>query len=395
LAELVTLPALPDARLAPAAPPAPLTILHVVAPALVGGLERVVQTMAGGQRMAGHAVHVAAVLSEPHAQHPFVEALTQAGVAVHPLVVPGRAYQRERALLDQLFRQIRPDIVHTHGYRPDVLDAGVARRLGIPTISTVHGFTRHGVRGRFYEWLQRRWWRRFDAVAAVSRAQLDELVRAGLPAERLHLVRNAWSGNGLSMPRLAARARLGVPPAVFHIGWVGRLTREKGADVFVDALRTLADLPMVVSIIGMGRETGALRAQAATQAPGVDVRWHGLVPDAGSLFSAFDLFVLSSRTEGTPIALFEAMAARVPAVVTAVGGVPDVVSPDEALLVPPENPNALAAAIRSIYMERASAELRAQAALQRLTTQFSAAPWLARYEELYRRLQRTNLPREN
>ena len=73
---------------------------------------------------------------------------------------------RERNFIAQLCAQLEPDVVHTHGYRPDVIDSGIVRRLGIPIVSTVHGFIRGNWRGRCYEWLQRRWLRYFDAVVA-------------------------------------------------------------------------------------------------------------------------------------------------------------------------------------------------------------------------------------
>jgi glycosyltransferase involved in cell wall biosynthesis len=179
-----------------------------------------------------------------------------------------------------------------------------------------------------------------------------------------------------------------VPEGVFHVGWVGRLGREKGADVLLDALALAPDLPLVASIVGAGREEAALRAQAEALGVADRVRWHGLIGEAGPLFSAFDAFVLSSRTEGTPIALFEAMEAGVPVVATAVGGVPDVVSPAEALLVPPEDPARLAEALRAVRGDPAAAAARARAAATRLREVFGADPWLDRYEEIYRQVQR-------
>ena len=148
------------------------------------------------------------------------------------------------------------------------------------------------------------------------------------------------------------------------IGWVGRLTREKGADIFLEALALLPHRAWVASIVGEGRERAALEAQAARLGIADRVRWHGLVPDAAAIYPAFDAWVLSSRTEGTPIALFEAMAARVPAVVTTVGGVPDVVTPFEAILVRPEDPAALAAAIGNLLAEGDGAAARAEAGIQ-------------------------------
>jgi len=359
-----------------------MVILHIAAPSDVGGLERVVQELAREQHRAGHDVHVAAVLTEPAVDHPFFAPLVEAGVETHAVVPGPRGYRRERGAVAELCRRLGPTVVHTHGYRPDVLDAGVARRAGIPVVTTVHGFTGGDWKNRVYEWLQCRAFRRFDAVVAVSQPLRTRLVRAGVHPDRIHVVPNAWRP-GPALDRAAARRALGVAPGAFVLGWVGRLSREKGPDVLLDALRDLADLPLVASVIGEGAERRPLLARA--QRLGLDgrVRWHGVVPDAASLFAAFDLFVLSSRTEGSPMVVFEAMAARVPVIATDVGGVPEMLSAAEAVLVPPDHPAALAAAIRAAYHAPAGARARAGRARERLCRDFGTAPWCERYDGIY------------
>ncbi len=368
-----------------------MVLLHVVAPAEVGGLERVVQTLARGLSSAGHDVHVAAVLAGPAADDGFLASLAEAGVATHRIPSGGRAYVRERRAVAELCRRLRPDVVHTHGYRPDVVDAAAARRLGIPVVTTVHGFTGGGWKNRLYEQLQCRAFRRFDAVVAVSQPLVERLVRAGVPAERIHGVSNAWPDAEQPLDRAAARQALGIPPHGFVAGWVGRLSYEKGADVLLDALLHLADLPLVVSVVGQGIERAALQCRARRLGLDRLILWHGSRPDAGRLFRAFDVFVLSSRTEGTPMVLFEAMAAGVPVVATRVGGVPDVVSPEEAALVPANDPVALAAEIRAVYRNPAASHERALRAGERLRRDFSMAPWIGRYEAIYRLVRRPAL----
>ena len=365
------------------------SILHILAPAPFGGLEQVVRGLARGQRETGHDVHVAAIVEAGELVHPFVESVTADGVGVVPVVLAPRAYIEERRRLAALMRELGPSVVHTHGYRPDVQAGAVAGGMGLPTVTTVHGFTGGGVRNRLYEWLQLRAFRRFDAVVAVSRPLGERLVAAGVPHRRLHVIPNAYESPMLPAGRETARAALGVPIEGYRLGWVGRLSHEKGADVLIDALRLLRDLPIGLSILGTGRESAALRARAQSIGVSDRIRWHGTVPDAGRLFSAFDCFVLSSRTEGTPIVLFEAMAAEVPIVTTAVGGVPDVVSAGEALLVAPGDPAALAGAIRSGCTDSAAAAARARAARQRLDADFGVAQWLARYDATYDAVVRT------
>jgi glycosyltransferase involved in cell wall biosynthesis len=336
-----------------------------------------------GQLELGMDVHIAPILDAGAAGNLFVDRVRQTDAGVHPLVLPPRAYRRERFLVAALCRTLGPDVVHTHGYRPDVIDAPVARRLGVPTVTTVHGFTGGGWRNRAYEMLQRRAYRQFDAVVAVSRPLAATLAAGGVGAERIRCVPNAWAGRPPEIGRRTARRRLGVPEDGIRIGFVGRLSREKGADLFLDALGRLVDLDLAASIVGDGRMREEMEDRAERLGVGARVRWHGLVPDMGRLMPALDLLVLSSRTEGTPIVLFEAMAAATPVVATRVGGVPDVVGEQEALLVAPDA-GQLAGAIRQVLADPGAARQRALRGRAKLEWVFGVEAWLRAYQTVYR-----------
>jgi glycosyltransferase involved in cell wall biosynthesis len=313
------------------------SILHVLAPAPAGGLERVVRALAVGQAARGHTVTVAAVLERNQRRaadaaaeaydHPFVASFAGTGVLVAPVIVGRREYLGERAAIRALAAQHSASIVHTHGRRPDVVDSGIAKERNVPSVTTVHGFTGAGIRSFVNAAIQRRAFRQFDGVVAVSDTVADALMRFGVPAARVHVIQNAYDQVAPPLERAEARTRLRARGDEFLIGWVGRLSREKGLDVLLAALHELRDRPLTVAVIGSGGERPALEADAARLGVSEAVRWMGQVNDAPRLFRGFDLFVLSSRSEGTPIALFEAMDAEIPVVATAVGGVPTVVSP--------------------------------------------------------------------
>jgi glycosyltransferase involved in cell wall biosynthesis len=372
------------------------SVLHIVAPAAVGGLESVVRLLSHAQCEHGQQVCVAIIVDAGRRDHPLAAQLAELGVPCEIVEVPPRAYAFERRAIAALCANRKPDVVHTHGYRPDVMDAGVARGMGIATVTTVHGFTGNGWRNRFYEHLQRRSYRRFDAVVAVSRPLVERLRRSGVPAERVCLVPNAYRRAKTPLDRRAARERLGLREDVRVVGWVGRLQHEKGPDVLLDAVAS-SQFPgdVLVSIVGSGRDREALAERARTLGIAHRVKFHGLVADAERVFPAFDTLVLSSRTEGTPMVLFEAMATRTPIVATSVGGVPDVLPGDSATLVPSERPAMLARAIAETLQDRAEASRRASIALERLDTVYGTDPWVAAYENVYhaaRRLTAARLP---
>lgn len=361
-----------------------LRVCLLASPALFGGLERVVAGLAIGLRAASHHVAVGLGLA-PGVENPLESALRAGGVAVSRLEVPSRAYARERRLVRGLLERQRPMIVHTHGYRSDVVAAPVARGLGIPTVTTLHGFTGGGWRNRFYEWLQIRSLRRFDRVVVVSRPMARRLEAAGIDQDRIRFIPNAWTG-GAFLPRREARALLGLPAEASVVGWVGRFSREKGADVLIEALVAMGPAAPLACLVGDGSDAESLRALAERAGVGGRIRWPGVVPDAARCLPAFDVLVLSSRTEGTPVILLEAMAAGVPVVTAAVGGIPDVVSPAEALLVPPEDPPRLASALAEAVSDPTAARARAAAARIRLERDHALAPWIERYVTLYREL---------
>ena len=368
--------------MSPPSPNAPMTILHLTAPGQVGGLESVVLALTAGLHNRGHR----AVLGAVYSRAPGSEALTararSLGVEAREIVLSPRAYVQEFRSITALMDTLRPDVVHTHGYRSDLIGGAAARRANVPWVTTLHGFTGGGLKNRAYEWLQVRAGRRADALVAVSRAIRDRLLRAGANEARVHVVPNAWSERPL-LRTAEARRRLGLVGGGPVIGWVGRLSREKGADLFLEALALMRELPWRASIVGDGRERPALQAQAARLGLAERIDWHGVVLDAASIYPAFDVWVLSSRTEGTPIALFEAMAARVPVVAAAVGGVPDVVSRDEAWLVPSEQPDALAGALREVLADPAAAATKADIALATLRGKFAEPAWISAHLRIY------------
>lgn len=362
-----------------------LSVLHVLAWGPFGGAESVVRGLVAGLLERGIAVTVAPMLGAAE-RPPALAELVERGAELLWLRSGSRGYLRERRQLAAFCRERRPSVVHTHGYRADLQALPPARRAGLATASTVHGFTGGGLKLRLYERLQERALRRADAVVAVSRPLVERLVRAGVDPRRIHLVRNAWTGGARLYSRQEARRALGLEAGAFALGWVGRLSAEKGADVLIEALAESRDRELRACLVGEGPEREALAALARARGLADRVHFAGFRPDAARLFAAFDALVLSSRTEGTPMVLFEAMEADVPVVATAVGGVPDVVGAETGRLVPPEDPAALARALEEVRADPSAARQRAEAARRQLAREFREGPWLDAYERIYREL---------
>lgn len=358
--------------------------IHVLSPGPTGGAETVVLNLVRGLGASGNPAAIAAIINEQ--DHPYVAAARASGIEVIEIREGGRQYHRQASAIARAAKEVGARLIHTHGYLADVIGNWAGKKANLPVVSTLHGFTVAGRRAYLYD-IPLRWAHRHaSAVVAVSPPIVARLQSRGVKAERIQLIPNAWYKSGSVLDRREARRALGVADDGRRVGWVGRLSPEKGADVFIDSVARLTDPSVGVSIVGDGNERAALELRAAAAGVTEQVRWHGLVPSAERFLRAFDALVLSSRTEGTPMVLLEAMAAGVPIVSTAVGGVPHMLSDSEALLVESERPDLLAAAIAASLGDASLASARAAAALARVQRDFNAEPWINRHVSLYRDL---------
>jgi len=360
-----------------------LRILHVLAPGDVGGLETVVASLASAQAEGGMSVLVAMLVEAGPRPQELRASLEERRVEVRTLVFKGRRYLAEQRAVGRLLDSWHPDVVHTHGYRPDVVDAPVARGRGIPTVTTVHGFTGNSLKNRFYEWLQRRAFRRFDAVVAVSSRLARELVETGVLVTKIRTLQNAWAPVSGFLDRDAARATLGLDTHGPVVGWIGRLTPEKGPELMVRAFAMVEEETAILVMIGDGQKREEVRRIAASLGVENRVLLPGIVPHASRLLRAFDVLALTSRTEGTPMVLLEAMAAGTPIVTRAVGGVPEMLSEEEAVLVHSGEGLAMARGLRFTLSKPREASARAARARRRLERDFSVGPWVKGYLEIY------------
>ena len=367
----------------------PLSVVHLCTPARVGGLERVVQGLAIWTAKAGHPVTVMAVSGPGTDLGEFLAPLERAGVPVVRVESAGRRYLAERRVVREHLRQIKPDVLHTHGYRCDLLHGGPARRLGIATVSTLHGSSRMGGLSHLFEWLQERALTRFDGVVAVSEPLRQSLLARGVPEERLHFIPNGWVPPEEYLDREAARRQLELPKDRMVIGWIGRLIPIKGCDVFLESLARLGPKAPAWHgvVVGDGPERAALEEQARSLGIMDRVSFAGSVPEAARIVKALDVFVLSSRSEGTPMTILEVMGAGVPVVATAVGGVPGVVDPPQSgWLAPPEKPAELAKILREALADDKCRARRGSVGRERVERIYGSLAWTNHYLDIYEKL---------
>lgn len=348
-------------------------VVHVIAPSPVGGAESVVLALASAGGGEASVIILNQVSDRDDPQHPLTTQLRNRGIRVDEVRCGRRRYRREVQEVRELLRQLDARVVHTHGYHGTWVGFHAARGVGAATVATVHGYLTRSLKERFYNVIDRRLLRRFDIVIAVSRGIQDQLVRSGVRLDRIRLIRNGMSGSASPSNREAMRQQLGLEG--FVCGWIGRLSPEKGADLFLRALAGSDDSVSAV-IVGDGPEAQGLKTLATRLGLSGDrVRFAGFMPDASATITAFDALALTSRTEGTPMVILEAIAAGVPVISFAVGGIPDLLDDAGAWIVQNGDVRGFATALSDAARSVAIRRERARIAQQRLPEEFTPVGW--------------------
>jgi len=337
------------------------------------------------------------------------ERLAEAGVEVFVLGVAGKWDVWKVRSLSRWFRERKIDVLHTHLFHADLAGRLAAAMVGVERV--VH--TVHVAERRFLPWrtLYARLFQRRGPVVCVSESvRADIMRRTGMSAARCVTIENGIDLAAYARDAsrgLAWRERLGVGQEDVLAVWAGRLCDQKGLDVLLEALPRVAKRStggrLVVAIAGQGPWRGMVEAFARDQSADSPVRVKvlGFVDEIASLYSAGDFLVMPSRWEGFGLSAVEAMAAGLPVIATDVEGLRDVmraprdnaasvadasadfgIPTTPGLLIPPENPAALADAIARLTQD---ATLRHQLAIaaRRRAAAFDVHRMITAHEELY------------
>jgi glycosyltransferase involved in cell wall biosynthesis len=327
-----------------------------------GGQNQVLLTARGMERR-GHEVIVAC-----RARSALRDRARAAGLDVQEIAFGGDFVPGPVLALRSLARRVRADVVHVH----DPHAAAAALWLGsAPTRLIASRRVDFGLRGPLSRWK----YARCRRVIAVSQAVARVLERDGLPAARVRVVYEGVPDRAPARGGEDALRALGVPAGVPVVGNVAALTAHKDhATLLAAAARVLARIPEArFVIVGQGELEGPLRAQA--RALGVEGRvlFAGFRADVDCLLPAFDVFCLSSHMEGLGTSLLDAMCYGRAVVGTAAGGIPEAVEDGvTGRVVPPRQPEALAAALTEVLVDRARREAMGKAGRARFLARFTA-----------------------
>lgn len=358
-------------------PRSPRRLLLVLDSLDVGGAERHVVDLASALNERGTLVTVACSVTGV-----LETLLTAQSIPVRPVVgqlIKRRMSTRYATALGEVLAEGRFDVVHAHMHASEVAAAAATVDTGVALVLTEH--------------TEGPWRRRADRRAAASAfARAARVVAVSGPVRHMLIHRYGLSPDRIALirpgvlPSPPTAAPLGGVPWPDGegplIGFAGRLVASKGVDVLLHAA-SLLPAPARLLILGDGPERDLLGQMAHQLGLNGRVSFAGFRHDVRELLPVFDLLVVPSRTDGSPLIVLEAMAAGLPIVGSAVGGLPDQITHGrQGLLVPPDEPAALAKALTQLLADPALC-IRMGAAGRRRATDFSHDAMVEALQRVY------------
>lgn len=315
----------------------------------------------------------------------------------------GRAYELpmkgrfDLAIIGQLCDLIKEreiDVIHTHGYKSDILGLIAAKKTGIRCVSTPHGFGEHqDFKLRMYVKLGAFCLRFFDKVAPLSKQLLDEVIAYGVPASK-----SVYIQNGVDLKEVDEMLK-GKEPRTSdqkkRIGFIGQMILRKNIfdtlNIFDRIWKKNNNVELL--LLGDGDQRSALEAHAAQLESSSAIQFLGFRKDRLELLRSFDLFVMTSTSEGIPRCLMEAMAMEIPVAAYEIMGIDQLVTHEKTgLLAQLGEVSTLESYWEKLLYDQEYAQSLASAGRQFVLDEFSAARMSREYVDLFETLLTSKEP---
>lgn len=376
----------------------PMKVLQFITPAGFYGAERWVLALANNLDYEKFICDLAVSEEGPSQDLRVLEHYPTNAGNVHRIPMRGRFDFRAIDQLANLLRTEEIDIIHTHGYKSDIIGLLAARRAGVACVSTPHGFSgKVGWKMGLFIRMGTFMLRFFDAVAPLSEELVRDMKRFNVPDKKVHFIRN-----GVDLKEIdAAMAELAGPndtadinpEGVFIIGFIGQMIPRKGLPELLTVFDRLHQRHPVarLKLVGDGSQREELEQIAQLLPSREAIEFLGFRSDRLALLKSFDLFAMTSSLEGIPRCMMEAMATGVPVAGYDIPGVDQLLKEGETGFIAPHgDKDVLLACFEAAIDNPSDAVARAQKARELIDETYSAARMAREYEALFNQLVAMN-----
>lgn len=332
---------------------------------------------------------VAVIQDDPNLDAPLCREAEKLGFRAHVIEARGRVNLSALQQLRKYIQQNRIHILHTHGYKTDLIGLLSKQGTGCRIVSTPHGWSKQAdLKLMCYEMLDRCAFPFFDSVTPLSDELFKHLKAIPWLNGKLRLIRNAVDTSEIENIKEVANELVKFrSEGNFIIGYIGQLIPRKGIDILFNAVSRLSFENWRLAIIGEGQSRASLARQAKDLGINEKVHFYGFRENRIAFLRGFDLFVLPSRLEGIPRCLMEAMAAGVAAIASDIPGCRDlIIHGQTGLLFPVDAEEILANRIETIASDEIIRNSLKKRGRELIENRFSAERMAREYMQLYSKI---------
>jgi len=280
------------------------------------------------------------------------------------------------------------DIIHSHGYKANIYSLLAASFKNVKLVATCHPWITNNLPVKLYAWLDKSLLNRFDRIVTISDEIREEILKHNLSESKVSVIDNGIDisrfMNGYNRNDLAKE--FDIKPGDIVVGTIGRLSEEKGQKNFIEAAKSLTEKfeNLKFLIVGDGPLKQELRAHVSSLKLNNNFIFTGVSENIPKVLALMDIFVLPSLTEGMPMVLLEAMAAKKPVVATTVGAIPRLISDKKSgCLVEPNDPVALKNALEFLLNNKDEREAIAHTGYEIVVQKYSSEEMARKYIDVF------------